>query len=291
MTIIPIKIISGRFPLNYQSLNGKQFFRDFISRIKGWVDGSKVIIGVKGTVKPTYNAGPWLDTGGGDTRWQYWDSISADYASRVVVGETGPYTVEFKAGPNTANRIARFRATTAAGNAHEEVDGTIAFIPDTLVPAPAALLDMPADSVSGAITIDSTAISGPTQEGFVYTRPSKTFVGKLGKSFTLFALIMNNGEKITVKIQNVGTAFDFDWAGLVKWPGGSVPSVLHSTSVGVTGTLVVVIRKINNIVCGESITSTLGSPPDPIVDIGADPPINYGNNQIGLPGSRESKLP
>lgn len=287
---LPLRIKTGRLPLNYSVTTGRKFFRDCISRAKasinnegGATKGKSVITGSGASnTRPDFNAGPY-HSADNTVPWQTWSDRAGGYTqtTKLLRDVASGHNIRLSGDSLTAIRNVSFRNTFPNGS---PASGTVAMLIDIYAPRETVLL--------GALQPDgSRTFTGNVALDLDVT-PGDTFYGQLSGNVHITAISnMTQGRTIVIAIRNFGTAWTltFDAGAFVKWPAATTgithPPTQPTALPGGSGIGLYVLRKVQGQIYGEFVISGAASP-TATVDLGGTPPPHYGDSgNTNQPGS------
>lgn len=270
---LPIEIKSGPLPLNFEG-TWKQTFQAMVPRFRGIVPPSKVITGRNSDTAPTYDAGPWWFNAGELQHWRIFDYQVGRYDHDVKQVGTHDAVVTLEKVPG-ARPINPF--TGLVNVDLQDKNGAWALLSDVLVPRQTVIVE----STGGVASIDWT-----DSDNFFLLLKEDTTVTQGGT--------YDGGIK-TLIVENLGTKYNCDFEAAVKWPaGGAEPDTPKSTDPSALGGYAIgkfTFYRINSALYGR-LQDYSPANPTGTVDVGGDPPGNYGNTRSGPPedGSHQRSL-
>lgn len=261
---LPIEVKAGPLPLNFSG-TWKQTYQALVPRLRGFVPERAVITGRNSGVEPTYDAGPWWINVGELQHWRIFDYETGRYAMDVKQVGSHDATVTLRKAP--APRPVGIGDQSKDVNLQDKT-GTIALLSDVVVPRPVVILD----SNGGTV-------------GFNWADSNNFFI-LLTEDTTITQGAPFNGGVKKVVVENLGSTWNCDFEAAIKWPaGGAEPDCAKATDPSALGGYAISIftfRRINGVTYGRfqdfSPANAVGT-----IDIGGDPPGNYGNTGSGAP--------
>ncbi len=263
-TTLPLQIKCGRLPLNQEG-TWQQMFKMMVPRLKGFIPEQDLILGVSGPTQPTYNAGPWYWDAGvdGNQKWRLWSNKTGNYQYETRRVGTSDLHVKLAAPQKARINGLQGSNTVLLQNAA----GTVALLADILVPRPTKILEG-----------DTVSMDGSLSDDFFILLTDDTEV-------TLTGMVDGGVKKLAV--ENLGTDYTLSiQPSAIKWPaGGAQPAAAVSTDPSALGGYAITIftfYTIGSTTYGEaedfSPANATGT-----VDLGGDPPTNYGGGGSGPP--------
>ena len=241
---VPVKMFAGKFPFNFSGTQ-YQVYKALIRRIRAYISGSSVLVGSQGVNSPDHNVGPYfLSLGSGLSRWLTWNPSIGRYGEDIKQLDNSGYHITLGAEPLTDSRDAIF----------PNQGGTVALLQDVFVPRDTVVIDQTALNIDWSLGND--------------------FIIRLTQDSTFTSSNVEDGQKITVTVENNGTAFGANFSALIQWPGGSEPAQPVATG-GSDAVGIYYLRRINGVTYGELAFSATTQPSDTLPPSRDYLPPNY----------------
>lgn len=260
---LPLSLKVGRLPLNFQD-KPVNLFRAMIKRMKGGVDGSRIIIGLRNSiVEPAGDIGLWKN----GRAFLAWRPSVGEYRYVPVKDENSGFTATLDAHDLTDDRLQPFFPLGRA-----DKSGTIATLINVFIPRDPILID----GSAGAFAIDGNQ--------------SDNFYGQLKSNAGFIAFTILENQTVSIGILNPAS-WTLSWSGTtVKWPLGAPPVVPVSGPGGI-GYMKAYVTNVNGTLYGEFCYAK-GSPTGTAIT--TDPRKNYGgagNSGLSKPVNHLHNLP